>query len=170
MRLAAASLLAAFLTGGWQAPVRPDFSGYWVWNSARTAAVTGTTPPQPQGVVEWTITQTADAITMVRPWPIGPDQHYLYKLDDTESENTISNTVYHTRSRWDGDKLIIEGTGVTIGDNSEVSGTLRQVMWLTASGDLATETTRRVEAQNGVPMKPMVNGPFVQVYARTVRK
>jgi hypothetical protein len=170
VRLAAASILAAFLAGGWQAPARPDFCGYWVWNSARTEAVTGTTPPQPQGVVEWTITQAADTITMVRPWPTGPEQRYVYKLDDTESENTISTTVYHTRSRWDGEKLIIEGTMVTIGDNSEVTGTMRQVMWLTASGALATETTRRGGARSGVAMKPIVNGPFVQVYVRTVRK
>lgn len=170
MTLAAAILVAAHLAGGGPAVARPDFSGYWVWNSDHTRALTGTTPPQPLGPVEWTITDATDAVTMVRPWPIGPPHTFVFKYDGSESVNHIANTTYRSRARWEDGKLIVDSKKVTAIGDAVATGTARWVIWLTPSGDLAIETTQTLDPIEGVTITGRAATPTVQVFVKTARK
>jgi hypothetical protein len=147
-----------------------DLSGHWVWSSDRTQALTGAVPPKPQGPVEWTITETAETLTMARPWPVGPEHTFAFKLDGSESVNRVGATVYRTKLRRDGAKVVIEGSKVTAGADAVVTGTMRWVVWLTAGGDLVVESTTTMDPINGVTLQGGRDRPFVQVFVRTPRK
>jgi hypothetical protein len=167
----AAAVLVVHLLGGSQTQVRPDFVGHWVWNSEHTQAVTGKVPYQPQGAVEWTISRSASALTMIRPWPIGPAQTFVFALDGSESVNRIDNTVWRSRLRWDDAKLIIDSSKVTASGESIVTGRATWVLSMTPTGDLVVESTTTIDPINGraiVTGGP--SGPFVQVFVRTDRQ
>jgi hypothetical protein len=93
---------------------------------------------------EWTVTQTAAAVTIVRPFPDGSgEQKFVYKLTG-ESVNTNGRTTQTTRSRWDAGKLVTEGTQVTTTDQGTVNGTFKEVRSLDKDGSMHVETTRSI--------------------------
>lgn len=168
MRRAVVLTVALFVLGAMaraqQSP--PDLSGHWVWNSERTQAVTGRTPPQPQGVVEWTITQTPTSITMIRPWPIGPAQKFVFGLDGRESVNDVPPLIFRTTQRWEGGKLIIDGSRGSASEPGRPRVGMRWVFWLTPGGDLVVESTTDLGPQRNATVTGPP-GPFVQVFVKT---
>jgi hypothetical protein len=80
---------------------------------------------------------------MDRPWPVGGPQHFVYKLDGSANVNVIGSVTYRTTARWEAGRLIIEGT---MSSEGAVVGTVKEVRWLTADGDLAIVSTRVVNS------------------------
>lgn len=108
---------------------RPDFSGTWTRDAARSDP----TPQGRGGGSSHTIKQTATEIAVTIAGRGGPETS-IYKLDGPESTNQVQSpegplTVKGT-ARWDGASLVIETTreirGMTI--------TTREVRTLDVSG------------------------------------
>lgn len=104
----------------------------------------------------WTITQTAAAITLVRPLPDGTEQKFVYKLTG-ESVNTNGRTTLTTKSRWDGTKLVTEGTQVTTNDQGNIAGTFKETRWLDKDGSMHVETARVINGNTPVASVSVLN-------------
>ena len=153
-------LVAAAVT----AQKRPDFTGMWQTNREKTAAASpsagsGGSGRMGGGAVvaggafvsssgsapaPWVVVQTATILTITRDFGDGSGQKWVYKLDGGESINTNARTTTTTRSRWDGDRLITEGSQVTKTQEAEVAGTVKEVRWLDKDGSMHVETTRAI--------------------------
>lgn len=103
------------------------------------------------------IAQTAGTLTMTRGSGESA-QTRVYKLDGSESVNTFGSATSRTRSRWEGRKLVTEGTQSVATSQGDISSTFREVIELDEAGKLHVETSRE---RNGEPM-----APSRQVYAR----
>lgn len=155
---------------------RPDLSGEWTMDAARSRASSGAAAggmmggggmsaggPRPAnavsggasmsgggapGVTSVRITQTSSALTIERVSGAAPEK-VVYKLDGTESVNVTGRTTTKVTSRWDGARLVSEGTSETqISDGSgAVSATYKEVRWLDKDGSLVVETTRALAGQ-----------------------
>jgi hypothetical protein len=147
----------------------PDFSGTWEVNKDKTAASGPTTGPRggmargstPGGRVAtatasgqpaaapqpWVLTQTETALTIVRDLGDGSTRKWVYRLDRSESVNTVGRTTTTTRSRWDGGKLVTEGRQVIRTEQGDVSGTFKETRWLDKEGAMHVETTRALEGR-----------------------
>ena len=85
---------------------RPDFSGKWrlVPEGGAATAPALVAPP------DLTITQTADTLTTIEPTG-GRTVTMVYKLDGSESRQTVNRADIVTRAAWDGDALVTTVTG-----------------------------------------------------------
>ena len=165
---AAAMVVAAM---GIDAQGHPDFSGAWVPDATKTAAMRpassggggggvasigasgggggamvaspGGTPPAT------TVTQTAAQLTIERSTPAGT-QKTVYKLDGSESTNVNGSTTLVTKSHWDGTKLITEGKQTTKLDSATTEGTFKEMRSLDKDGDMVVETTRQFAGRDAV--------------------
>ena len=141
-------ILLALLTGAWShlPPVqkRPDFSGTWIEDEAQrkspyaapaaggAKAVAG---PPPDVI----ITQTAGQITIDIKFMSG--NRYIYDLDGKQSVNRNGAMTATTKSRWEGARLITEGTKFQVTSQGEASWTFKEVRWLTPREEMAVDTT-----------------------------
>jgi hypothetical protein len=129
----------------------PDFTGTWVEDEKQRkitpplqeapknmAVITG---PPPQKI----ITQTAQMIRIDNPWQHGVVT-YIYKLDGSESVNLNGANTQTTRSRWEGGKLITEGTSFSETSAGESTWKFKEVRWMNASGAMVSETSNIDEA------------------------
>jgi hypothetical protein len=134
---ALAALSSLLLSPAVHAQTRPDFSGSWTLDAARSdpplAGRGGRGAGRGAGAAPLVVKQTDTEIT------IGPA---TYRLDGSESVNAGRGRggaqQVKSRARWDGARLVIEST-------REVQGftvTTREVRTLDANGkDMIVETT-----------------------------
>lgn len=145
---------------------KPNFSGTWeldlertrAENKARASAAGGATmgggnmmsAGGPPPVTAVTIAQTAGTVTVDRVSGQVMEKVVL-KLDGTESVTTTPRTTLKLKSRWDGAKLVSEGTTETkLSDGSGVvSATLKEVRWIEKDGYMVVESTRVVASSAG---------------------
>jgi len=143
----------------------PDLTGDWVLDKAKTAALTdaktgpaqgasggaavaggGTMSPGAAVTVEYQITVAAATMTIERlglPTP----QKYIYKLDGSESVNTVGTATTHTKSHWVGATLVTEGTRSFPTSQGTVRISTRDVRSLDKDGAMVVEMTTQVEGQ-----------------------
>jgi len=112
--------------------------------SAGGASLSGGAP----AVTSVRISQTPGMLTIDRIAGSAPEK-VAYKLDGTESVNVNGRTTMKVRSRWDGARLVSEGTSETqLSDGSgSVSAAYKEVRWLDKDGSLVVETTRTLSGQ-----------------------
>lgn len=126
----------------------PDFSGTWVEDESQRKSPydkpSGTTgggkviagPPLPV-----TITQTAERLTIDRTWR-EQTTRFVHDFDGRENKNATGAQIHTTRSRWEGARLITEGTIFQVTSQGEDSWKLKEARWLTPRGELAVEVTQ----------------------------
>jgi hypothetical protein len=139
-RVLLTAIAAAILPLVALAQVRPDFSGNWTRDEARSDPALG---PGRGGGGGHTIKQTATEIVITIAGRGGPETS-IYKLDGSESLNQSQSPAgpltVKGRATWEGASLVIETTreiqGMTI--------TTREVRTLDASGkEMTIEATTR---------------------------
>lgn len=136
-----------------QAPV--DFSGTWKINMGKSDP-----PPQGRGGMQQvdqsrivlTITQTAETLTMVRS---GGQMELTttYYLDGRESTNRMGRGEMTSTSRWDGMKLVTEGSAQMETPMGSMSITTTETRELSADGTQMTVTARTVTDRGTRTMK-----------------
>jgi hypothetical protein len=102
-----------------QAQQKPDLSGTWTLDDAKSdpapARMGGGGGGRGGGrmggapAASMTIKQTASELTVERTTPMGT-QTAVYKLDGSESQNTIGMGRASSRASWDGGRLVIATT------------------------------------------------------------
>jgi hypothetical protein len=130
------------------AKARPDFSGTWTFDQMKSAQ------PGPDGKVvlaamlgdEFTATQ--DPVSLVLAIKAGGARvSVTYKLDGTDSRNMSPGAFGQpaveviSRSSWEGDRLVIKSSSVSVLSGKSVPVETRRVLWIDAAGSLVVERT-----------------------------
>lgn len=137
---------------------RPDFSGTWEEDPSQTInLLTGKPIVQPNApssggvmpirVLETTITQTPEAITIVRRSSRGSTT-YSFRQDGSENVNRNGAETHTSRARWEKDRFVIEGTSYSVTTAGESTYDVKQVLYLDSQGRLTIELTW---GQDGTP-------------------
>ena len=93
------------------------------------------------GAVEMRVAQSAAGLTIERI--LGPvTQTYVHSFDGAENLNVNGQVTMRTRSRWEGNSLVTEGTTHAVTERGEMTTTLKEVRSLDADGDLVVESER----------------------------
>ena len=125
------------------AQAKPDFSGSWIRDAARSTSTTtgpaagGAVAALPIGVT--VIRQTAATLTIVREIMAQPIT-YVFKLDGAESVNRNGAVTQTTRSRWNGAHLVTEGEQSQTTSQGYAKWTLKATRALDAAGRLIVDT------------------------------
>lgn len=130
------------------AQTKPDFSGTWTLDPARSDP-----PPQGRGGgggggmggAPLTIKMTENELTITTEGRQGPVT-MTYKLDGTETRNQVMGrggpSEAKSKTKWDGSSLVTEETRTINGPNGEVTITTRIVRRLDNNGtEMHVETT-----------------------------
>ena len=146
-------LVAVVIAMGMEVGVqgKVDLSGRWIHNDALlqtthkidpAAKQTGLKPPP------ITVTQSAETVIIQHdpPFPGWKPQRYVYNLGGKKSVNYNGANILTTTSRWDGTKLVTEGTSYTETSQGESTWTFRETIWLDARGRLLVETRMTEES------------------------
>jgi hypothetical protein len=155
--LLTALIAAVVLPFGLRAQAKPDFSGTWTLDAAKSDP-----PPQGRGggggggigAGSLTIKQTGNELTITSEGRQGPVT-MTYKLDGSESTNQVmgrggAQTVKST-AKWDGSSLVIETTR----DFNGTSITTKEVRRLDNGGkEMHVETT--AQTPNGEQKRKVV--------------
>jgi hypothetical protein len=152
--IAAAMLAVATVASGMAQ--KPDFSGTWTLDPASAPAAGGGAGRGGEGGAlgngPATVKQTADALTIEHTMG-GPEVTLTYKLDGTESRNTMigrggQSADSVSTARWDGPKL-------TIVTKQEMDGQLTEStqVWTVEGSTLTVETTNARGTQKQVYKK-----------------
>jgi hypothetical protein len=135
MSLAAAVLIVIAAAVSAQTP--PDFAGKWTLVPDPAAPAPGGMPPSQT----LTIVQDAKTMTVTRTTPVG-EFTTTYNLDGSESKNTVNfngNSFDQvSRTKWDGQKLIVNTTMSFENTPVEFSMVISQ----DPAGTLGVESTR----------------------------
>ena len=151
MRTASIATLVCLL---WSVPAgaqaKPDFSGTWVEDeTARKVSPPASNSGGAKSLAlppsDTVIRHTPAALTIERTF-MSSTIRYVYALDGTESVNHNGANTQTTRSRWDGGKLITEGTSYSSTSQGEFTWRYREVRWLDAKRAMVVETTNTDEA------------------------
>lgn len=153
------------------AQTRPDFSGHWELDVERTRAenrarsgggggtlggggsmmVSGGPASNGSSVTAVKITQTAGAVTIERisgqVW-----EKVVHPVGAAEVSSSNGRTTLSLKSRWEGSKLVSEGTSRTELSDGEgtIRGTLREVRWIDSDGVMVVESTRVINPPPGL--------------------
>ncbi|HVL67458.1 MAG TPA: hypothetical protein VM364_09370 [Vicinamibacterales bacterium] len=126
---------------------RPDFSGAWVEDESQRKSPYATAPAGPGALAApksstdgLSITQTADRITIARTF-MSITTRMTYTFDGRENVNHTGAQTHTTRTRWDGGRLVTEGSVYQVTSQGESSWKIREVRWMTAKGEMAVEHT-----------------------------
>lgn len=134
------------------AQATPDFSGTWTLDPSKSempqmGGMGGGRPGGGQmgggmGPMTITIKQTAEALTIDQK--MGEmSRTVTYKLDGSESTNPgMRGGEMKSTSKWDGGKLVTEGTQTMSGPNGEMTIKSKEVRTLASDGTMLVETTR----------------------------
>jgi hypothetical protein len=126
------------------AQTAPDFSGTWKLDAARTVKANPAGALMPSDT-PFTIRQTAAAIIIERQTERGLART-TFALDGAESRNMSIPFTIRTKSRWDGPRLIIEGTQAHIENaGHDVPTPYREVRWIERDGAMVVEITRTMQ-------------------------
>ena len=137
--------LVLALTVGASAQGKVDFSGGWVHNEALLQTTHKVDPAaKAMGLKSppITITQSSDTLTIQHdpPLPGWKPQRYVYNLAGKKSVNYNGANILTTTSRWEGGKLVHEGTSYSETSHGESTLKWRETMWLDAKRRLLVET------------------------------
>lgn len=125
---------------------RPDFSGTWVedesqrkspYDKASGSGVKAMGGPPPDSV----ITQTPEQITIQRTL-MSQTIRMTYDLTGKESVNRTGAQTHTTRSRWEGNKIVTEGSIYQITTQGERNWKLTEVRSMNPKGEMVLETTQ----------------------------
>ena len=126
----------------------PDLSGTWVEDESQRKSPYDKPSANPGGVkamtgppAPLTITQTAERLTIERTRGEQATR-FVHDFDGRENKNVTGAQLHTTRSRWEGARLITEGTIFQVTSQGEDSWKLKEVRWLTPKGELAVEVTQ----------------------------
>lgn len=134
-------LTAATMTAA-QTP--PDFSGTWKLDAARTAKANPAGALLPSDA-PFTIRQTAAALIIERQTERGLART-TFALDGAESRNMSIPFTIRTKSRWDGRRLVTEGTQAHIENaGHDVPTPYREARWIEQDGAMVVEITRTMQ-------------------------
>jgi|SRR5215204_743115 len=137
------SLVAAVL----QAP--PDFSGTWVEDASLRQTTLKPPTSGPKAMVapdmDLVVTQTPATLTSEIKF-MTQVIRYVFHLDGKESVNLNGANTRTTRSRWDGKKLVTEGTSYSVTSQGESTWIYREVHSMNARGQMVIEVTTTDEA------------------------
>lgn len=136
------------VVAGLDAQKHPDFSGTWVEDESQRKSpydkpsggnggakvLAGTPPPL-------TISQTPERLTIERTRG-EQTTRFVHDFDGRENKNVTGAQIHTTRSRWEGTRLITEGTIFQVTSQGEDSWKVREARWLTPRGELAVEVTQ----------------------------
>ncbi|MDQ3069485.1 MAG: hypothetical protein M3R55_07120 [Acidobacteriota bacterium] len=129
----------------------PDFTGTWIEDEA-ARKITPPPAPAPAGMPVLTgpppsliVTHTPQMLRTDRPWQHGVVTHN-YKLDGGESANRNGANTLTTKSRWDGAKLVTEGSSYSVTSQGESTWRFKEIRWIDAKGSMVMETTNIDEA------------------------
>lgn len=145
--LAVRVLLALAVAAPVAAQKRPDFSGTWVEDvSQRKISPAERSPATSKGAMAMedppqVITQTVDSITVAQTF-MGQTSRITHTLNGRENKNRQGAQVHTTRTRWEGNKLVTEGTNHQVTSAGEESWKRREVRSLTPRGEMVVETTQ----------------------------
>ena len=142
-------LLLLIITAGAQA--KPDFSGVWQMDLSLLKTTYKVDPKMKQTALPptpVTLTQTAETIAIENapPFPGWKPVRHVYHLTGKESVNHNGANTQTTRSRWEGSKLITEGTSFTETSQGESLWKLVETRWLDEKGRMIVETRTTDEA------------------------
>ena len=134
------------------AQAKPDFSGTWRFDDAKSDPA----PARGGGggggggrgggrmggapATAMTITQTPAQLSMDRTTAQG-SQTVVYKLDGSESTNTIGMGPATSKAAWDGSRLVITTTQTVQGRGGEITINSKEIYSVQGS-TLTIETTR----------------------------
>ena len=176
MRRVAASVIVVGLASlGILAQARPDFSGTWELDLERTRAEnqarSGTAPSGGGGTMSFSGTSQgtaqagAAAVTAVKIMQTSASMTIdrlsgqifaktNFKFDGTEAVTVIDAMTRKQRSRWEGNKLVSDGTGETVlsDGTGSIKSTFKEVRWIDKDGTMVVETTRAVQPPPGVQL------------------
>jgi hypothetical protein len=124
---------------------KPDFSGVWVEDQALRKTTLAVTPGAKSMALperDTTIKQTADAIVieMAPPAPGFNGLRHAYDLSGKQSVNKNGANTQTTKSRWDGGKLVTEGTSFSETNQGEFHWKYVETRWMDAQGRMVLET------------------------------
>jgi hypothetical protein len=153
--LMAALVLFLALPQAALAQAKPDLSGTWTFDEAKSDPAParagggggggrgggrmGGAPATPM-----TIKQTAGELSMDRTTAQG-SQTIVYKLDGSESTNTIGMGPATSKAMWDGNKLVVTTTQTVQGRGGEITINSKDIY--SVQGNVLTiETTRTTPA------------------------
>jgi hypothetical protein len=146
MRIHTLLLTCAVVTAAWSAPARPDFSGTWVFDAARsgTADANGRVTIARLLGDEVVITENERAITFAIS--IGGDHvTATYALDGSASTNMSPDgpgrpdVAVVSRARWDGDTLVITSTSTSTVDGVPITIVSKRVFSIDKTGSLVLD-------------------------------
>lgn len=157
------ALLVVNLLSQAPAQARPDFSGAWTFDQAKTMAQPG---PDGRFVLaamlgdDFVAKQEADALTLTINAG-GLKVTAVYRFDGTETRNVSpGDIIVKSRASWDGRKLVILSTSEGMEKGQVITIETRRVIWLDSDGFLIIERT-------GSPASAVT--PSRSVYRRTSR-
>ena len=174
-RMMTVAITCAMLVAPAAGQSRPDFSGSWTHDVERSRAATlaarsaGTSAATASGggsfafsgrsgaPVVLNITQRDGTLTIER---VAGDRRTttVYKLDGSESVNTAGDVTTRLKSRWEGTRLVSEGTQVATVSGQQRSIAIREVRSIEPDGSLKVETITQL---------PTGPSPRVAIYGRS---
>ena len=154
MRVVAAALVTALVAPAptW-AQAKPDLSGKWTLDEAKSDPAPARAGGGGRGgrgggrmgggpATAMTIKQTATDLTIERTTPMGT-QTATYKLDGTESRNTMGMGTASSKASWNGARLVIDSTQTMPGRGGGGEMTIESKEIYGRDGDTLTiEVTR----------------------------
>ena len=138
-------LLAGATAAG--AQKRPEFSGRWVEDESQRVSPYVKPAPGPGAKMltgpppELSITQAAAALTIEEIGSRG-NRRIAYNLAGQEGVNKWGAITETTKTRWEGDKLVTEGTEYQITSHGETTWKVKTVRSVRPSGEMVVEETR----------------------------
>lgn len=133
------------------AQAKPDFSGVWTMDMSLLKTTIKVDPKMKQTALPpmpVTIRQSAETIDIENapPFPDFKPVRHIYSLAGKESVNRNGANTQTTRSRWEGSKLITEGTSFSETSQGEFLWKMIETRWLDEKGRMIVETRTTDEA------------------------
>jgi hypothetical protein len=141
IRLILSVSIACLATFSAQAQTRPDFSGSWRFDRARSAE-----PWNGRIVIAAILGDqcdaTQDAASLKLAITVGGQKVTAVYNFDGESRNLSPGDIPVTsRTSWDGARLVIVSTSAAVVKGEDVTIETRRVIWLDGAGNLIIERT-----------------------------
>jgi len=125
---------------GWPQP-RPDFSGRWTFDRARSAQPWhGRIVIAPILGDECVATQDATSLTLAITTG-GQRVKAVYVLGGESRNLSPGDIPVTSRASWDGDHLVIRSTSAAVVKDQDVTIATTRVLWLDMDGSLIIERT-----------------------------
>jgi hypothetical protein len=141
----------------------PDFSGTWVLDASKSDQMSmgrqgGGSPPN----ITLTLKQSGNELAITRTMEMGGNQRtseQKFTLDGKENTNSgmMGRGEMVSKSRWDGDTLVIEGTQKMSSSRGEMEIATKEAFSLSEDGKVLTITTTRTTPQGERTTKQVYN-------------